>query len=143
MSEQWISLDPGETTGWAIFDGLDEKPVEVGETAASDFHSWITGFGHFSRIVCEDYKIRPEGFGGKRGTHDWSAGTTLRLIGAVEYIAWYFSSPLILQQPSIKPMGYRMIGRPYVKGKAGQHMWDAIAHGVYYLRKAHNESNNL
>lgn len=123
----YTAIDPGETVGWAVFDG--QHPIEFGTSKYPDeFHNWLQD--HKTELfIVEDYKIRP------RVNHDWNAGTTLRCIGAILYHAARSGVPVELQQPSIKPVGYGMMGKEYIKGKKGQHIMDALAHGVYYFRK--------
>ena len=85
-------------------------------------------------VVCEDYLIRPKDLT-KNWGHEWNNGPALRMIGAIDFWAQNYSIEMVLQQPSIKPVGYGYIGAKYVKGKAKMHHIDAIAHGAYFLVK--------
>lgn len=128
-----LAMDPGGTSGYAIFKGSD-KPVEVGEVPQNNLLAWLSGNKDIDVWVVEDYYVRKQK--GDRGfDHTWNRGDTLRIIGAVEYHAFLTASEFHLQQPSQKVMGYKLMGKEYVKGKSGMHIFDAIAHGQVFLGK--------
>lgn len=130
-----LALDPGGTTGYARFLQDEEGWYinEVGEVSKDDILQWIENTGPDIYVV-ENYRDRPNDFRGNRGRR-WSEGETHRIIGAIDSRARRIGSPIVLQEPSIKPVGYGWAGMKYVKGKKGMHRQDAIAHGVYYLIK--------
>ena len=139
IAKRILAVDPGATTGWAQFSSYEEKPIRVGEVRKEVIYGWLEEFkGAVDIWVVEDYIIRPpkaqKGF-----EHFWDKGHTLRLIGSMEYRAYIDNCKFILQQPSIKPMAYKMMGQEYKKGKQKMHIPDAIAHGVHFIRKYNAE----
>lgn len=124
-----IAIDPGNTTGFAFFQQGRESPVSFGEVKADDFNKWLRSISDPKLWVVEDYIIRP-------GTaNQWNKGDTLKLIGRIELYTDILGANLVMQQPSIKPLGYGHAGMEYVKGKSGMHIYDAIAHGAFYRAK--------
>lgn len=131
----FLSIDPGGTTGFAHFLQEEDEQWRVktfGEVAKADVYDWIEDTGPDLYVV-ENYRVRPQSISGY--SHQWSSGETLRIIGALESRARRIGSPLVLQEPAIKPVGYAHAGLKYVKDKKGMHVQDAIAHGVFYLVK--------
>lgn len=132
-----MAVDPGATTGWALFDSRSQKPVEIGEVRKEEFQEWLDLWEEYpvDTWVVEDYIIRPPNR--KQGGHDhfWNKGDTLRLIGAIQRTAHTTEAEFVLQQPSLKPLAYKQMGAEYVKGKKGMHIQDAVAHGVHYIGK--------
>lgn len=131
-----LSLDPGDTTGWVVWDGA--RPVEMG-TAKYPREVWealSNLIAQVDEVVCEDYRIRPAPLQ-KGYAHAWNRSTTLRVIGAVEYLSEYeYAKKLTLQgAQDAKLAGYDILGMKYVKGKKGVHVQDALAHGAFYLHR--------
>lgn len=126
-----IALDPGTTTGFAVF--ILGKVAIFGEIKKDDI---------FSRIdkqipdvwVIENYRVRPYSFKGKQ-TKTWDNPFALQVIGAVRAHGQRNKTPVIIQEPAIKPIGYGYLNMPYVKGKKNVHHLDAISHGAYYFVK--------
>ena len=113
-------------------------PVEFGEVSLADFDEWALNHIRTPRAdvwVVEDYIIRPPQKGQNFGNHNWNRGETLRLIGKLEMVAIVGAVDFHLQQPSIKPLGYGQAGMEYKKGKPGMHIYDAIAHGTFWINK--------
>ena len=141
MEERYYAVDPGVTTGWALF--IDGIPVEMGEVETDktleNFCEWLNRCQPVSLWVVEDYLIRPapltHGY-----AHQWNPAIASRVIGAINFRAYGDAAEVILQQPSIKPQASQLSGIPYVKGKPGQHKFDAILHGVYYWHKEHPDA---
>lgn len=126
-----IAVDPGKTTGVASFTE-DGDVISFGEIKWDEFHSWLHELQDVTMWVVEDYKIRPAGVQGGYG-HEWNDGKALQIIGAIKYHAWAMNAEVVLQQPSIKPVAYRVLGMEYKKGKKGMHIYDALAHGKYWF----------
>lgn len=131
-----LALDPGETTGWALF--ASAKLTQHGEIAGSNLEVMIQVADLIRRfmpraVVCEGYRI----YSWKKDQHTWSDLFTPRLIGVIEYVC-ASNSPTV-------PLYFQMAGT--AKGfctddklkqwhyyKAGQkHARDAIRHGCYWL----------
>ena len=127
-----LGIDPGATTGIAMV-GINEKRpsiLHVEETKDVTLQSIIKLFEECDIVVCEDFLVRP----GKAesGAFNWSSMGTLRIIGAASAISGMLGKPFVLQQPSIKPVGYGFSNQKYVPKKKGMHIQDATAHAVYY-----------
>lgn len=131
---EMICVDPGKTTGWARF--YNGTLNMVGEVEFEDTWNWLRDLSP-DLFVVEDYIIRPGSIQGGYN-HQWNRGHALQIIGAIKYHATVEHCEMVLQQPAIKPLGYKFMGGEYVKGKKGQHMKDAVAHGFYYLSKQEN-----
>lgn len=134
---QLIAFDPGQSTGWAVLRTANKSGIveKFGVTRTPEkLFEVLDEYGGVDLAICEDYIINPavmrKGF-----THAWDKGLTLRAIGAIQFWCREHNIEFVLQQPSTKPAGYGFMGATYVKGKAGQHHLDAIAHGVYYCVK--------
>lgn len=126
-----IAFDPGGTTGWCVMENTKRMPLQIGELKNKDFYSGIKKLitPELDLVVVEDFIIRPE-YGTK-----WRKPDTPNKIGAIRLVCTELGIPEVLQQPSIKPVGYGWAGLVYVKGKKGTHIEDAIAHGTYYFGK--------
>lgn len=135
---RYLSLDPGATTGWAVMER--GKPLKMGESPLAEFHSFLRAVSEEVELyVVEDYIIRPASVQGGY-SHQWNKGEALQVIGAVKYQAFLQGAEVVLQQPSVKPMGAKVSGIPYTPGKSGTHMFDAILHGCYYWYKKEGPS---
>ena len=127
-----LGVDPGKTTGLALIEIVDRVPHIRWMDESRD----VTGLDYKDKIqlvdvvVMENFLVRPNK--AKRGAFDWSDMVAPRVIGAVTSLAAQFDTKLVIQEPSIKPVGYGYSNLNYVKGKQGQHVSDAVAHAVYY-----------
>lgn len=86
-----LSLDPGETTGWAYQDGRDDFPggiIDFGQISSlEELANFLEGFTRpVDHVVIEDYTV----WGGKKGAKSnvGSKLITVRAIGIVE--SWCF-----------------------------------------------------
>lgn len=142
-----ICLDPGETTGWAIFVGtvlrasgqLDTKSFPGCARVMKDFFYIQAGLGDHEypfHVVMEDYKV----YSWKSQSHSWSGVHTLRLIGAIQAIlelqfsrhqvqglTWQSAQQgkAFCTDPKLQAWGF------YKEGE--RHARDAIRHGCNYL----------
>lgn len=134
-----LAVDPGNKSGWAVYD-TDSRPYikEFGlAKPMEDFYDLLISgkFNDVDLVVAEDYKIRPKDLQ-KGWSHEWNNGPALQVLGAIDFWAREYSIRVERQQPNIKPSGYGFIGMTYKKGKPDMDMYDAIAHGAYYLVKS-------
>jgi len=128
-----LAIDPGETSGWALFNA--GKLGTSGIIEWTSKHGWdpiVDKIGEFNPnvVVCEEYRI----YSGKRLVQAYSSVETVRIIGAIEFVCRKYKIKLIKQMASgvkgfvtnekLKEWGY------YIKNK---HARDAIRHGCYYL----------
>lgn len=123
-----IALDPGKTTGFAIF--TDDKPVRFGTLTTKEYFEFLVEQDAKYWIV-EDYVIRTAQFGGH--DHSFDKGIALQLIGAAKLKAFQTGSEIHLQPPSLKPGAYAQMGAEYKKGKRNMHHMDALAHGTWFI----------
>jgi len=146
----WLTVDPGETTGWAIW--RDKGLVEAGQTALWDFidavDAWlqhdgppeelegeipIDGPAELGAIVCEDWKLYPW----MLDKLAWDSCRTARGIGALELLARQHGIPIILQGADIKDAAQAAGAEDlYVEPvHENRHQNDAIQHGVFYTAR--------
>lgn len=145
-----IGIDPGGTTGyaWVRLVGTKLVLIEAGSVAESGFFDWLDSWADKVLqlpaldtderifVACEDFIKRPD-----KGNNDWLELPVAKQIGAAQYRAHQLSWRCVIQQPSCKPMGYKLAGLPYTPGKAGMHIADAQAHAAYFLRNGAPQSS--
>jgi hypothetical protein len=129
-----LGIDPGKTTGLAvIIIDLETKKARIDHAGVSmditaiEYRDLIE---NADVIVVEDFKVRPNK--AKGGSFDWSPMETPKVIGSIQTLAALIEKKVVLQQPTVKPMGYGFANMKYVKGKPGTHIQDAAAHAMYY-----------
>lgn len=148
---RWITLDPGETTGWSVWDSDKHgKPVlvEAGQTrmwehidaldqamtmSAADTSEPLEAHDvPFGALVCEDWQLYPKVM--KTGALDYDHCRTARAIGAYTLIARQHGIPFILQGAAIKDAAETLAEPYFVKPiYEMRHANDAIMHGVYRI----------
>lgn len=134
-----ICLDPGETTGAAIFvDGrltratqIETPTVKRSIPALTEFLDSVPLEGNKPIVVFENYKI----YSWKTEQHTWASLHTPQVLGVIEtlaYIRGWKTFRQMAQQPKqfctdakLKEWGYYKTGL--------RHARDAIRHGCYYL----------
>ena len=135
-----LALDPGNTTGFCIFDITDGVPrlKDYGQitTVKDDIIQWdsLTKFfdEHFFNImVCENYRIYQQ----KLERHSFSPVLTLRLIGGIEYYASIHEVPIHYQMASqAKAFVTDEKLRHWEFYQEGmKHCRDAIRHAIYFM----------
>jgi len=138
-----LSLDPGQTTGWAYFRNCSlvesgQEPTPDVPAAARFFHDtyFLSVDCRPGQIVIEDYRI----YSWRSEHHAWSDLLTNRIIGCVETLCVVGFDP---EDPL--PLTKQMAGKGksfctdkrlqewgyYQKGRV--HARDAIRHGCHYL----------
>lgn len=140
-----LCLDPGETTGWAIFyegelwaNGQDPTPDP---TAMADLIRELVALpslDRVGRIVYEEYRVR----GNKFNEHVGSEVVTIQNIGAIKVIADGLDLPLTKQTAGMAK-GFATddkLRQWYLYQKGLKHSNDAIRHGVYYLLFAYGRT---
>jgi len=129
-----LSLDPGETVGWAVFgagklvqrDQLTSKNlVEMCQLLTSLFEKYQP-----TTVVMENYVI----FASKTKIHAWRKLYTSQLIGAIELLCHQQGATLVLQMPSAKQFcTYKKLKHWKFFASGKPHANDAVRHGCYYL----------
>lgn len=146
--EKWLAVDPGEDTGWSLWQGerlLDAGTEKLWAFADAVFMAVLRAeeaelvgdelamkFVGISRIVAEDWRIYP--WEAKKGTLNWDQCRTARLIGALTIIAKMGGLEWKLQPAKIKERA-EAAGAEVLflfPRNENRHANDAIRHGVYY-----------
>lgn len=125
-----VSLDPGDTTGWSVFqDGELKSAGQIPGTAQEIenlLESWEPAV-----VVAEEYRV----YGWKAKQHSWSDVPTLQLIGAMKYICEKLGIPYFMQSAQ-QAKGFATNDKLQGWGlwqASSRHANDAIRHAVYYL----------
>lgn len=127
-----LALDPGETTGFAIF---DDGKLQV----ASEFPLWRSLGGLFGSVgvelvVCERFSL----YGHKAQSLTNSEFPTVQVIGVVRYLSEWQEVPVHFQPASVIHSGGKLspLMKPLVDelGVKGSHARDAAAHGLWFLK---------
>lgn len=128
---KWLCLDPGKTTGVAAFEGESGDLKKIDQLRGDEaVYNYLAEYDP-DVVICEDFTLKPW----KAKDMAFNTMDTVRLIGAIQYWCWLNAKQFVLQDPSIKPIGYRWAGIPAAKSHANSHERDAYVHGVYYLQK--------
>lgn len=153
VPKRLLCLDPGETTGWALFE--DGKLTRWGQipTVKNEVIHWTTLNALFidtwqDFVVCEDYRIYQH----KLARHSFSPVLTLRLIGGIDLLCnlgWYNFDGIDefdhSYNKSTCPIHYQMAttAKTFCTDErlkqwgfwqeSMRHARDAIRHGCYFL----------
>jgi hypothetical protein len=146
LPKSLLCLDPGETTGWALFENgkltrWGQAKTVIGTTAPGrkkgpKVMNWselqdLFEFTEPTAVVCEDYKI----YAHKLDRHTFSSVETLRLIGGIDMTCAMKELPLAYQM-AVQAKGFVTDAKLkrwgfWIEGM--RHSRDAIRHGIYYL----------
>lgn len=135
-----LCLDPGETTGWALFEGTGLRAWGQWPTPEpSDLVDSIYALPMFDnsedpmleRIVYEEYRVR----GNKYKEHVGSEVVTIQHIGAIKVVASELAMPLFKQSAGMaKGFATDAKLRRWGLYQTGlRHANDAIRHGCYWI----------
>lgn len=124
------AFDPGKTTGIAVGD-TEGKLYDTLQWTAEPFYNFLDTISEPSIFVVENFLIRPN----KANSFIWSDMEVIQHIGALKYKAFSTGSDFVIQEPSIKSIGYKWAGLQAPKNHAMSHSTDAYAHLVYYWVK--------
>lgn len=147
---RWLTVDPGEDTGWALWDDntmLDAGTEKMWVFADALFEAVMGPYmglpvpEHDSladrlmgieMVVCEDFRIYP--WEAKAGNLNWDQVRTARLIGAITLITrqgrleWHLQ-PAKIKERAEAAGAQSLFLKPLHENR---HANDAIMHGVYY-----------
>ncbi len=130
-----LAVDPGLTTGWALFQKPETRPKLIGEVKEPQFHAWLKNWrGPELLWVVENFRVRPkqDKF---RYAAAWGECIPARIIGAILYHASLFDHRVELVEPQTKRTGYRILGsKPHATGSKN-HVLDATAIGTAFLHR--------
>jgi hypothetical protein len=126
-----LTVDPGGTTGWALWlDGLPNTCGQI-DTAESDAAlEKLLDQKQPDLVICEAYVLYPW----KADSQAWSDFQTPRLIGSLQTMCRHRQIPLIMQGADKKTFAtdIKLKGWGFYQ-KSHRHANDAIRHGIYYL----------
>lgn len=130
-----LALDPGGTTGVAIFDyEQDSQPVMVMNDqipgSLEGFIEWYLDRKpkyQWDHIVCEDFTLRLN--------VKFPDLSPVYIIGALNGIEWYSVHTLTMQQPTMKPLcDDDRLKKMGLHTPGFGHANDAVRHAIIYLR---------
>lgn len=125
----YLALDPGKTTGYAIFDSKGEVQV-IGLKDIDELAEWLEGLSSdITTCIYEGYRVFPH------ISHKYSEVIAIQAIGQIVSWATRRKIKLVKQWSSQKTDGYKLLGMKPPKKKKEEHQYDAVAHGVLYLVK--------
>lgn len=135
-NEKLLCFDPGHTTGWAYFEGLELKDygeIDTREVADSVDSIELLILRHEAHaIVVEDYRI----YKWRAKHHAGSNLLTARVIGRIETLAYLGCTADLFKQPAHIAKGFctdaKLKGWGFYR-KGSKHARDAIRHGCYFL----------
>ncbi|MBT9167368.1 MAG: hypothetical protein DDT19_00697 [Syntrophomonadaceae bacterium] len=126
-----LVIDPGETTGIAIFDRGQIESVKQLTGAGPAMIQELNEFFRLwpTHVVVEDYKV----YAHKTKEHTWSSLFTPKLIGAIEALCTLQGLQPVMQMASCKRFVTNDKLRAWNMYVTGPHARDAIRHGCYFL----------
>lgn len=135
MKNRILSVDPGKSTGWAIFDLSQRLPLQKGISRSVDqfveLLSDLSTASSLYAVVVEDFLLRP--YTNQSG----SRMEAPQIIGALRLYAKQQCVEIHLQPSSILPIAKRWCPEhPMPKGNHKySHDISAVHHGTYWLVK--------
>lgn len=137
-----LALDPGETTGWCIFE--DQKLLAAGQAVTKPIEAGYDWLNYIfqkilpTQVVFESYRV----YSWKAQSHTFSDLHTSQFIGAIQVVCHQNNVPYFQQTAQIakqfstdeklKLWGF------YVKGQ--KHARDSLRHATYYQLHSHKKT---
>jgi hypothetical protein len=131
MTDQYLAIDPGGTTGWATLNELGDVTA-MGQVKQKDFVEFFTDklTSELKHVIVEDYR----NYAWKQ-QKKWSRNDTSKLIGQIEMLCSMRGVPITLQPATCKNSGYLWAGLHKAPANHSiSHQYDAVAHGVYWTQ---------
>lgn len=148
-----VAVDPGETTGWSVWETEGLKKLDGGQTPLWEFIDDLQialmennelleitrpsalPFVGVERIICEDWVIYQKE--AEAGALNWDKCRTARGIGAIELIARITGTPITLQGANIKDAAVAMGAEDQFVSPLheNRHENDSTMHAVFYMVK--------
>jgi hypothetical protein len=143
---RWIAIDPGESTGWALWEG--DELLQAGTTSSWEFvdaldaalrgpgpvaaPALVWDFQNVEKIVMEDWALYPWA----AQALIWDRQLTVRLIGAIMLLARQYGIELVMQPAKIKDSAEAGGAESYFLRPLhpNRHANDATRHGAYYIQ---------
>lgn len=125
----YLALDPGKTTGYAIFNSSGEVQI-IGIKSIEEVSEWLEGLSDdITTCIYEGYRVFPH------ISHKYSEVDTIKVIGMIVSWGTRRKIKMVKQFSHQKIDGYKLLGIKPPKKKRDEHQYDAVAHGVLYLVK--------
>ena len=122
-----LALDPGDTTGWAVFVGT--QCIQTGALRLDIAEMWFfLQKVKPNYVACENFVL----YAHKAQAQSWSPLNTIRLLGVIELYCILHAVPYTLQLAAEAKGFIKDVAR-----RATKHEEDAIRHGYYFLYKTH------
>jgi len=126
---RYLFIDPGETYGWAGFNGIGQV-VAFGQF---DYHGDVRVIDNLISpsivfVGIEDYRNYSY-----TQQKRWSRNQTSKNIGKIETVCELKQVPFALIMSGNKTTGYLMLGLEPPKNHSISHKFDAAAHGANFL----------
>jgi hypothetical protein len=127
-----LALDPGKTTGWAIFDAKG-RMVDMGQANMKQIEDLDDKIKELklSHIVYEDFKL----FRHRATRQVGSRFEASQVIGKAETWAYKNDCEIVKQDPNIKSIAQKWSQVVPPSDHTKSHEIDAYNHGYYYLVK--------
>lgn len=123
-----MSIDPGDTSGWALWSGLME-PLSEGQANLDMMIDLLDQYGPgLETIIYEDFI----GYRKRVGSMTGSRFVASQVIGAIKAAARRYDIELVRQPAHILPIAAMHSGREQPKNHAVSHKVDAYNHGYYF-----------
>ncbi len=134
VNQSVLALDPGNTTGWAMFKDSELKDSGHLETSDIPIATQLIGehLGMWTPdvVVLEEYRV----YAWKAKQHAWSTLPTARIIGSIETMCAMNKIPVYMQSAQ-QAKGFctdeKLKAWDYYD--RGRHARDAIRHGCFWL----------
>jgi hypothetical protein len=129
----YLSIDPGATTGWCMFDNVGG--INWMNSIKHDLViEWLETLQGVELVIIEEFMLNPPGFRNQVPKHDKMI--TVQVIGYVKSWAKRNKVKVVEQQRDKRMVGYKYWGqKPLPKSDPLNHAYDATAHGIYYLQR--------
>lgn len=124
-----LVVDPGDTTGWAMFD-REGGLIDKGQADLNEFFKLITEHS-FAMFLVEDYRLRK----GKQAQQTGSRFQAVQVIGALKYAAYLDEVDFELVDVQAKMLGSMYSGVKPPSDHKKSHEIDAYNIGIYWLVK--------
>jgi hypothetical protein len=130
-----LALDPGETTGYAVF--VDGKPIAFGEMDRWHGLKTLIRAERPDAVVVESFRL----YASKAAVQIGSEFIPAQVVGVARFLAGEADVPLTFQPASVIHDGESKLSPPMARlvnpvSPPGNspHGRDALAHGFYFLR---------